>query len=327
MARGKSVVEISAAGESFFRMERMKCGKFGELSALPEKFRLHRSEDGCLAEIDSCGVIPFGCEYRVFRDFQITSGCAVLTTDVAAVSHGRVDGVELEPLVFAGAWSKLDFLVFGEKEFRHADRSCGGVIYSGSEPLLMVRVEYSSGRRCEMALGADVWRHRGAMRIEGARSEYELSVDGGSVRLVRRVLIYAPEVEPERRSWRYTILLGWDERREKADLPAGESFSLPGCDLNSSSRRILRDRVRRASGDLVWEGAAPELCFDSTHVGRAGKEALEHFDLEEILIAWRWANRQMRKHGAGLRVLPRSGGIFAESVILGQLSEKLSELV
>ena len=322
---GRSVLELNGGDRPLLRMERLTCGKFCEASMLPEKFRLHRSEDGRSAELETSGVIPFGCEYRVVRDCRIASECALLTTDVSAVTGGRVDGLELEPLVFPGDPVAAEFLIFGEKQFRRVELSGAGTVYSGAEVPLMVRVIYPPGMKCEAALGADVWRHRAAFGIPGASSEYELAFTDGELRFTRRVLKYAPEVEPERRSWRFTILLGWNDGSDRTE-PDGASFELDGCAMSAASRRELRSLVRHSVSSLVWKNVDPTVCCDAAHVSRAGKGELPHFDLEEYFAAWQWANRQLGKSGAGFTVYPMPGGVFADSVILGSLGKPPMEL-
>ena len=319
-SRGKNMLELSSANTGcFFRMERSKCGKFGELSALPRKFRLHRSADDASAELETESVIPFGCEYLVARECRISSGAAELISDFSAVNFGRVDGIELEPVVFSGDWRSLELLVYGEKKIRSFAAPRSGVLYMGAEPPLLVRAVFASGLRCEFALGADLWRHRGASRIAGAHSEYQLCADSDGVKLLRRVLFYEPEVEPERRSWRYTVLVGWDDGKVGPE-PSGEGFELPGCAMSPASRRQLRHIVRRAEGNIVWRNAAPGVCFDSAHTGRAGASELEHFDLAEYLTAWRWANRELAKRGFGLSVAAAEKNIFADSVTMRRLA-------
>ena len=324
--RGNSVLELSRTGEAaFLRLGRVKCGKFGEASVLPEKFRLHRSEDAAEAELESSGVIPFGCEYRVVRDFRVSCGCASFTTDISAVTGGRVDGIELEPLKFSGELTEVAFLIFGEDKFRTVKLPAEGTLYSGSEVPLMIRATYADGRRCEMALGGDVWRHRAAFGIDGAESEYELVASENELTLTRRVLKYAPEVEPERRPWRFTVLIGWDDGAAPAE-PSGEEFELPGCAMSAASRRELRSLVRRSNKPLVWRNVSPSVCGDAAHVSRSGRGELAHFDLEELLAAWRWANRQLGKSGAYLTLTPAAGGLFADSVILRDLGRPAAKL-
>lgn len=320
-ARGRVMLELSSGEEGgFFRMERSRCGKFGESSALPRKFRLHRSEDGALAELETMSVIPFGCEYQVERACRVCSGVAELVSDFSAVNSGKVDGVELGALVFSGESALVEFLVFGEDEFRRCAPPYSGVLYAGAEPLLMLRVVSASGRRVEYALGADVWRHRGAMRIDGASSYCELGVADGALRLTRRVLAYDADTEPVRRSWRYTELLGWDDGGAEFP-PAGEGdFELPGCAMGPAVSRELRRIVRRADRSLVWRGAEPGICADAAHTGRSGREDLEHFDLAEYLADWRWANRELAKRGYGFSIVPAAGNKFAGSVIVNKLA-------
>ena len=326
-SRGGSVLELSRSGvsEPFFKLGRVKCGKFGEMSALPEKFRLHRAEDAREVELESAGVIPFGCEYRVVRNCRTASGSALLTVDLAAVTGGRIDGVELEPVTFAGELAEVEFLLFGEKTFRRFESPVKGTMYTGGEVPLMVRAVFADGWKCEVALGADVWRHRAASRMAGAASEYELAVTDEGLQLFRRVLTYAPETEPERRPWRFNLLVGWSDGSPPPP-PDGAAFELAGCALNAQLRREFRASVRRSGGSLVWRQAAPVLCGDASHVGRAGKGELEHFDLEELFADWLWANRQLERGGAHLVLVPDPESIFADSVILRNLGRPALEL-
>ena len=324
-ARGGRVMGLSGGADGALAMERVKCGKFSELSVLPDKFRLHRSEDGCVAELESSGVIPFGCEYRVSRQFSITPGCAVLTDDIAAVNFGRIDGIELEPLVFTGEWSRLELVICGEDQVRRIERGASGIVYSGGEVPLLARVVFASGRRIEAALGADVWRHRAAAGIPGASSSFEISVSGTEIRIVRRVLVYAPEVEPKRRPWRFTLLIGWSDAAG-APITGGEEFTFTSCAMEPKVRRDLRNLVRRAQTPLVWRDVAPLVCLDARHVSHAGQGDVAHFDLEELVADWRWANRLLRKKGLSLRMSPDARSIFADSVIVGILGGALEVL-
>ena len=324
-ARGGQVLELSGGADGALRLGRVKCGKFGELSALPDKFRLHRSEDGCLSELESSGVIPFGCEYRVERGISVTPGCAVVTEDISAVNFGRVDGIELEPISFSGDWEYVEFLIFGEETFRRVERGTDGVAYSGDELPLMVRVAFASGRRIEFAAGSDVWRHRADRRIGGASALFEIAVSASEVKITRLVLAYGAEVEPERRPWRFTSLIGWSDCAD-ASPAEGEALSFAACALDPKVRRELRNAVRRASSPLVWCGVSPRICREAAHAARSGRGDFEHFDLEELIADWRWANRTLRKKALSLRMTPDPGSVFADSVILNALGKPLEVL-
>ena len=324
-ARGGEVLELSGGADGALHLGRVKCGKFGELSALPEKFRMHRSEDGCLAELESSGVIPFGCEYRIERGVSVTPGCAVVTADISAVNFGRVDGIELEPVAFCGDWEYVEFLIFGEDVFRRVGRGTEGVAYSGDELPLLVRVAFASGRRIEFAAGADVWRHRAARRIAGASSRFEIAVSPSEVKIVRRVLEYGAETEPERRPWRFTSLIGWSDGPVPT-IPEGGELRFPSCALDPKVRRELRNAVRRAETSLVWREVSPRICREPAHAARSGRGDFEHFDLEELVADWRWANRTLRKNGSSLRMTPDPQSLFADSVILNALGRPLEVL-
>lgn len=50
----------------------------------------------------------------------MVAGLALWTVDVSAVARGIVSAVELEPVTFPGPWRTLEYLIYGEKEFRRS---------------------------------------------------------------------------------------------------------------------------------------------------------------------------------------------------------------
>ena len=73
-------------------------------------------------------------------------------------------------------------------------------------------------------------------------------------------------------------------------------------------------------------GAAPELCLDAAHLGRAGKGELEHFDLEDYFAFYLWGNHQLAGRGDSFTMLPAPECRFAGSAAvknLGRAPRKL----
>ena len=103
-------------------------------------------------------------------------------------------------------------------------------------------------------------------------------------------------------------------------------MTFAGCALDAKVRRELRNAVRRAPASLVWRDAAPSICCEAAHVARNGRGDFEHFDLEELVADWRWANRLLRKDGRSLRLFPDPQSVFADSVILSALNKPLEVL-
>ena len=115
---GKYAFTLELEGRPRLRTGRVGCATFSELSALPKSFRRHASSDGLSASVESRSVIPFGCEYEVRREIELWDGCGTLTVDVAAVNHGAVGDLSLGEVSFPGPWTQLEFLLWGETEFR-----------------------------------------------------------------------------------------------------------------------------------------------------------------------------------------------------------------
>ena len=115
---GDRVFELRAGTRELLRFGRVRCGGFAESGALVKKLRGHGSLDALSASIDMESIVPFGCEYRIGRELEMVSGLGLWTVDVSAVTRGIVSAVELEPVVFPGPWAKMEYLVYGEREFR-----------------------------------------------------------------------------------------------------------------------------------------------------------------------------------------------------------------
>ncbi len=315
---GETTLELTIAGISRLRLGRVECGKFSESTALPGKLRLHSTHDGLVKTLESRSVIPFGCEYQLERSGEIISGLARLTTDVRALNGGRIGDLTLEEIYCPAPWKQLEFLVNAETSFRSA-AGAGGELYRGAEPLLMLRVHFPDGAAVEFAVGNDLWRQRAGLNTPGAHSEFTLTADAGGVSYRRRVLIRDPETEPEKRPWRFSAILGWRTPADVNASVAAVQFRLPWCMLGSASRRELRKRLRASAGSQSLTGIAPRVCFDAAHLERPSRGELEHFDLEEHIAAYIWGNRRLFSSGGAFTMLPEAGGLFADSVIVGNL--------
>ena len=98
-SRGKFALSIEPVPGFTLSLGRAACGDFGEMSALPKKLRRHDSGDGLSVSVDTASQIPFGCEYEVKRSIDFSDGFARVTTDIAALNHGRIAVLEQEPVI------------------------------------------------------------------------------------------------------------------------------------------------------------------------------------------------------------------------------------
>ncbi|MBQ7207730.1 MAG: hypothetical protein IJS01_08040 [Lentisphaeria bacterium] len=315
-ARGKNAAQLLLNGAPRLLIGRVTLEeKFSETGALEKKLRRHEAADLLSIGLEGMNVLPFGCEYAVSREFEISDGFADLSGDVAALHFGRVGSLDLEPLTFPENPCSVRFLTAGGEGFREEKLTKDKELYTGPLPLLVITVSWPGGESVEYAVGTDLWRHCAAGRIPDASSEFTLLFRGGELIYERRVLIYGKEAVPEKRPWRFKNLIAWRSGDAPEDAPVeAETFSVPGCQVNPAARREVRRRVRCASGSLVMTGASPCLCDDASHVERPGRDGFRHFDLAEYVSFRLWANRHLMKSGGSLTVRIDENNLFHDTV-------------
>lgn len=319
VASGGSAAGIfKIGGVPVMELGRMKTDGFSEAQGLPEKLRRHAANDGLSVEAESSNVIPFGCEYRVKRQWKIAGNICEITCDVSADHGGRIRDLTLEDLRFPVKNARVEYLVYGEKEFRRdAD-------YSGAEMLLMVRVTTPDGRKVEYYTGDDFWRHRAAAAIDGAGAKFELTITPDEVRYTRQVFSLPEEFIPEKRPWRFKSLIALSGPAVPAAAPAAE-MNWDGCFASGAAHREFRSFIRRMPESSVagLRGSFPSNCTDGSHQSRPGRE-VAHGDLAEVFNEWVWASGVLAKRG-GSCVMHSSNELFAGSVILANMAAPLPQ--
>lgn len=333
---------LEVGGRERIRCGRVRCGGFSEANGLLQRLRGHQAADALSGSIDSTWVIPFGCEYEVERDIEIFDGCAEWTCDLRAVNRGMVRAVELEPVVFSGPWTGLDLLLPGDRAVRRiALAEEETELYRGGEPPVLLSLTAADGIRVEYALGGDLWRHRAALRLEHATGEFLLTGGRGRLTLERRIFQFDDEAVVEKRPWRFRTLFAWsgvslpaagegagEERFDlaSAEIPEGArrlaadgTRLRSGCLSSSPVRKLIRDRIRRAGGDLRIENVDFGICADGAHLERPGRGALAHCDLDDGCSFYLWGNRQLHRQGRRLRLLTAAESPFAGSVLAENL--------
>ncbi len=333
---------LEIGGRERVRFGRVRCGGFAESNGLLQRLRGHSAVDRLSGSIDSNWVIPFGCEYEVERDIEVCDGFAVWTCDLRAVNRGMVSSAELEPLVFTGPWTALEVMFYGDREVRRIPLQSGdSELFRGKEPPVLLRLTAADAVRVEYVLGGDLWRHRAALRLEHAAGEFTLSGGMEQITFTRRVFQFDDDAVIEKRPWRFRTLLAWSANsapeyaygeEERFDFAAAElpesgrrllmdgERTASGCLTSSPARKLLRDRIRRAGGDLCIAGAGFGICTDAAHLERPGKGALEHCDLDDGCNFYLWGNRQQHKQNRRLRILTAADSPFAEGVCAENLA-------
>ena len=298
---GKECIEVRVGEKPVLTLGRSGCGNFGELSALPEVFRLHRSEDGFSAELESSGTIPFGTEFEVKRKVALGGSCAALTTSFQARNGGVVGDITLEPVSFPGPWAKLRYLLHGSTKLHTCKFREGAEFYRGPELPWFIQVEHHDGSKAEFITGSDLWRHLAAEKLENVSSEYRIADVSGTLVFERHVLRYGEEAVPEKRPWQFDSLFSWSSPRPEKPGSC-KSVPIPGCLVSRNVQGILRREVRSAQTPIVLTGYSGELCSDASHLERTAKKNLEHRDLNDLFQLYCWANRQLGRKGLSLTV-------------------------
>ena len=117
-SRGKHAAELALNGVRKFALGRVTLEeKFSETGALEKKLRRHETADMLSIGLDSLNILPFGCEYAIGRDFEVTDGFAEFSNDISAMHYGRVGSLELEPLYFSEKPCRAAFIRADEKKF------------------------------------------------------------------------------------------------------------------------------------------------------------------------------------------------------------------
>ena len=298
---GKECIEIRSGNRVILSIGRAGCGNFEELSALPELFRLHRSEDGFSAELESSGTIPFGTEFKVGRKVALGSSCAAVMTTFKACNGGVVGNITLEPVAFPGPWAKVRYLLHGSSKLHTCKFREGAEFHCGPELPWFIQVEHHDGSLAEFITGSDLWRHLAAEKMENVTAEYRIADVSGTLVFERHVLRYGEEAVMEKRPWQFESLFSWSS--PLPEKPASfTSVPIPGCLVSRNVQGLLRREVRSAQTPLVLTGYSGELCTDASHLERAAKKNLEHRDLNDLFQLYCWANRQLGRKGLSLTV-------------------------
>lgn len=297
------------------------CGGFGEQTAMTEKFRSHRTDDGLTAVVDSVRVVPFGCEYLIQRKIELTSGHAAFTVDVRAGAGGALRQLELDPVVLRGDWVSIGV--------RAADGAAAVwtelgetpcTVYDSGEPFLSLTAQDRDGRLIDLGCGFDLWRHRSGGAAAGGNARFTIRYEAGQLRVERRILGFSAEAEVSGRLLRLEYFVAWSAAPGPAvDVPAAV-VELASLELPSSGRRTAADgsaaagccmmaaAIRRrllllvrsaAAGKLTLAGVEPGVCHDAGHLERANQRVLPHWDLPELFTLHCWANRQLSKREDG----------------------------
>ena len=296
-----------------------------EQSALPSRLRPHISEDEKEFSFDSKTVIPFGAEPSVLRKYKMTERILHLTTDlVMRVNPGMTDLSAGDFQVRGDIEKVLIFDIDGT--LKEAE---GDVLYEGTKPPLSVIFQSKSGAKLEISTGEDVWRWAMADRL-GGTSLFKIQREDIGIRYTRELFHWTPSKDtqpPPGRVWRFNVLISWCSaetprlRRPSkpkavldcAAVPFGKGlckddgtvcFSANGT-INYLKKWLRSNLADLEQGDvLLLDNISVGPCLNAAHQDRPGKKELLHWDLNALLEFKRWAEKQLSRTGASIKLIP-----------------------
>ena len=323
-ADGPECAALFAGDSKVLGIGRIKTGSFDESLGLAEKLCRHLANGALSASAESENVIPFGCEYRVKRQWKFSGNIGELTDDIAADNGGIINDLALEPVTFYGAASEVSVLLDGENSPRVS--AADGVIYDGETLPVAVKVLFKDGHAAEFYCGDDFWRHRCASALPGGKARHTITAGEDRVVWERKVLTLPEDVEAEKRPWRFKTLFAVSGENTAAGTQNAD-LQLNGCAASPVIHKQLRRFIRKQQeNSAVVIGIAGDICCeDGSHVSRPGKK-IAHGMLGEIFDEYIWSNSVMaRKSGCctvELNILPLSASVIAGN--LRKAPEKLN---
>lgn len=312
-----------------------------ESAALPFAGKAHQSDDGAEASLETVSEIPFGAEPSIMRNFHLSEGLMSVTMDFAIRPSFAIGTLFAGGFFAEGGIGKIGLVRTPEQgvslsspEWREfGEIPDGETVYDENHPPVSILFQTEDGYIAELSTGEDFWRW--CAKQPHTRSRYTVKKAGGRIEISWLPYEFhpGPNAEiPEGRSRRMNYLIAWGKsgtRKRKAvrsgavfdmaayDWPesclaqdsAGNPVKGAPCFASSAVVNILKKWVRRElprvqEGDvLTIANALPVFCHAASHQDRARQKILAHSDLYARNGFRLWANRQLKRAGAELRIL------------------------
>ncbi len=337
--------EFSLAEETFMKfylgerlianLEPTQINKQSEVQCLPKKTRIHQKIDGLSLNYDVLNLIPFGAEPEISRDFYFTDGFARIIQDINPGKHTAVEKLNLGKISLPGPWSRIAVARipgagkgFPELQWVELDGKTDKVLFAESFPFLSVVLEAPDGKRFELGCGDDLWRWGIAGDLTGCSSEFKVSVNGDSVEIERKPILFDIEnkdvVEIEKRTWRFKWYFAWSDApalemssdREKVILDMAdftEKGAKHSCVHSIFTRKKLRQILRalianHTNADIVLTNTEAHICNQKNHLDNSTKKNFLHWDAWDLMELFIWANRKALATGCTFRITAPDSG-------------------
>ena len=298
-------------------------GEYPESMALAGLRRPHHSDDGAEVSFDCESRIPFGIPTVIAHHYKLDASSLAVQTGFELPHAFELRSLMAGGLRFRGSIAEYAVVrapsaegTVKEPALTPFDAS-DAELYKDAVPPLAILFRLADGRAVRFETGKDVWRWANAARIGDGVSTFIVRSEGGDLVCTWSLYVFAPSAPdmppPPGRNWNITWSIQWGE-----PCAAGCKFAdvldlraeCADCACAQSTENFLKKwvRARLASakeGDVfaVATGGG-RFCRRAGHLDRGRKKDLPHWDLPALRDFARWANRQLRKSGASLVLIP-----------------------
>ena len=298
-------------------------GEYPESMGLVGLRRPHHSDDGAEVSFDSESRIPFGIPTVITHLYKLDANSLAVQTGFDLPHAFEIRSLTAGGLRFRGRIAAYAIVktpsaedIVKEPALTPFDGS-DAQLYKDSMPPLAILFRLADGRAVRFETGKDIWRWANASRIGDGVSTFIVRSEGGDLICTWSLYVFAPASAdtppPPGRSWNITWSIQWGEPAA-ADAEYADVLDLRAecdeCACAQATENYLKKwvRARLASakdGDVfaVLIGGG-RFCRRAGHLDRVRKKDLPHWDLPALREFARWANRQLRKSGAQLVLVP-----------------------
>ena len=299
-------------------------GEYPESMALAGLRRPHHSDDGAEVSFDSESRIPFGIPTVISHRYKLDASSLAVQTGFELPHAFELRSLTAGGLRFHGSIAACAVVktpsaegIVKEPAMKPFDASSDAELYKGAVPPLAILFRLADGHVVRFETGKDVWRWANAARIGDGVSTFIVRREGGDLICTWSLYVFAPSAAdappPPGRNWNITWSIQWGEPAAPAaeyadvlDLRAECSECACAQSTENFLKKWVRTRLASAKeGDVFAVAIGGGLfCRRAGHLDRGRKKDLPHWDLPALREFARWANRQLRKSGAGLVLIP-----------------------
>ena len=321
----------------------IKAAALDEIMALPLKAVRHdfMEEDGY--RVETAAVIPFGEEPAVRRKIEyFGNGIVKVTTDMRMKSSMSGKEFILDRLSLTGDFAEFAVIPLNtDTQFTSlnwkpisAEKS---TILEATEVCCIILIRTEEGFTIETGTGFDLWRWNVAEKSTGVQSGLKIEKTAAGIEISRFIMQSDDEFNIPKRDWRFNWYLAWSNTKEEpsefsenadlclSDLSIDSSGKVRNSQKNLNApclhskqvrnllRKWLRSRLGADAGtNLRVSGFLPHICNNPSHLERPKRGALLHWDMQDIIDFWFWANRQLRKNNCSIAISADEASIFKE---------------